>query len=394
MVLKITNTLDKTPFRRSGKKLSTRKSLYYSESLLLRPVLVIFQTAILIAVLTSCSSLTFYTQAVVGQSSLLWQRQDISQVLKDPSVNDVTRTRLELVNEILAFAENELSLPVGDAYSTYVSTGKPYIVWNVFAAPLWSLTMKSFCYPIAGCVSYQGYFKESKAHELATRLEKEGYDVYVGGVTAYSTLGWFSDPVLDTFLLRSELGLVSLLFHELAHKVIYLPGDTTFNESFATTLAEEGLRRWLLDRGEETRFQEYQNSRQRKDDVISLIKRSRGELKRLYASGASVEEMGAKKTEILNQLPAGYELLRRSWTRGTEFQSWMTMQSEYSELNNAKLGAIADYNGWVPAFLVLLLQQGGEIELFVESVKELGRLEKPQRDEYLSGLLARAGKVT
>jgi predicted aminopeptidase len=316
----------------------------------------------------------------------LWHRQGIDEVLLDPSVEEQTRTRLELVKEILMFAEKDLGLPVGDTYSTYVSTGKPYIVWNVFAAPQRSLEMKTFCYPITGCVSYQGYFEEAKAQARADKLAGDGYDVFVGGVTAYSTLGWFSDPVLDTFLMRSELGLVSLLFHELAHKVIYISGDTSFNESFATALAKEGLKRWLLVREEEHLFQAAQQSSRRKSEVIRLISDSREKLTKLYASESSTLEMNQKKIEILNQLPLDYELLRQNWGMGNEFQSWMLKTGKYSKLNNAKLGTIADYNHWVPAFLQLLSENDGEIELFIQSVKKLGQQNRLARHQSLGQL--------
>jgi predicted aminopeptidase len=325
---------------------------------------------------------------------LLWMRKDISSVMVDPATDEATKSKLQLVVEILDFAAKELHLPVDETYSTYVSTGKPYVVWNVFAAPKWSLEMESFCYPIAGCVSYQGYFEKSKAHERASKLEDEGFDVFVGGVTAYSTLGWFADPVLDTFLMRSDLTLASLLFHELAHKVLYLSGDTQFNESFATMFSEEGLRRWLTYRGEETRFQDYSESRQRKSAVLTLIKASREELESLYASGSSLETMSVRKAKILGQLPADYKLLRKSWGGGSEFQGWMTAQARHSTLNNAKLGTIAEYNDWVPAFRALLSETDGDLELFLRSVKSLGQLDKPARDEALAVLLNAATKPT
>jgi predicted aminopeptidase len=312
----------------------------------------------------------------------------------DPDTDAATKIRLQVVVEILDFAAKELDLPVDKAYSTYVPTGKPYIVWNVFAAPRWSLEMESFCYPIAGCVSYQGYFEESKAHERASDLEKEGFDVFVGGVTAYSTLGWFSDPVLDTFLMRSDLGLASLLFHELAHKVLYLSGDTQFNESFATMLSEEALKRWLAHQGQAARFQEYSQSRQRKSEVLTLIKASREALRSLYASGSSLENMNTGKAAILGQLPADYELLRNAWDEGSEFQRWMTAEARHSILNNAKLGTIAQYNDWVPAFRELFRESDGDLDLFLRSVKSLGQLDKPTRDESLAALLITATKST
>ncbi len=334
--------------------------------------------------LEGCSSLAFYSQAIVGQTSLLWQRKDINRVIADPATDETTRHKLQFVVSVLDYAQDNLKLAVGDSYSTYVATGKPYILWNVFAAPELSLEMKSFCYPIAGCVSYRGYFKERQAYKMATRLAAEGYDVFVGGVAAYSTLGWFSDPVLDTFLKRSDVNVAGLLFHELAHKSVYIPGDTQFNESFATAIQEAALKSWLAERMEESEHEKYLAGRQRRSQVLALISATRQALSDLYQGGLDPPEQRQKKQVLISELQANYQRLQDSWNGANDFQYWMSAETPLSAINNAKLGTIADYNDWVPAFQNILQQHDGDISRFIDFVSGISKLEKQQRDDLLT----------
>ena len=329
-----------------------------------------------------CSSLTFYTQAVVGQTSLLMHRKDIDQVIADSATDETTRNKLQLVKQVLDYAENDLNLSVGDSYSTYVATGKPYVVWNVFAAPEFSLEMKSFCYPIAGCVSYRGYFQQDEADTLAAELGNDGYDVFVGGVAAYSTLGWFSDPVLDTFFSRSDVNLAALLFHELAHRAVYVSGDTQFNESFATTLEVNSLKRWLTDSGQEKAYRDYVDTRTRRTQVLEIIGDTRESLDLLYSSDATTTEMRKSKYGLIDELRIVYQAIQTTWNGKEDFGRWMS-----TEINNAKLGSIVEYNVWVPAFNVLLIEKDNNISEFIEAVEAISKLGKPDRDEFLRSRL-------
>ena len=332
--------------------------------------------------LPGCSSLTFYTQAVVGQTSLLMHRKDIDHVIADSATAETTRNKLQLVKRVLDYAENDLNLSVDDSYSTYVATGKPYVVWNVFATPEFSLDMKSFCYPIAGCVSYRGYFQQNDADTLAAELGNDGYDVFVGGVAAYSTLGWFSDPVLDTFFRRSDVNLAALLFHELAHRAVYVPGDTQFNESFATTLEENSLKSWLTYSGQEKAYDKYVESRTRRAQVLDIIGGTLKSLDLLYSSDATAAEMRKRKHGLIDELRIAYQALQATWNGEKDFKRWMS-----TEINNAKLGSIAEYNVWVTAFNVLLIEKGNNIGQFIEAVDAIAKWDKPDRDEFLRSRL-------
>ena len=375
-----------TPGRNLSKRLSF---IFYNRAIIdqlekmLRFTSITFLIIILITTLESCATFSFYSQAFVGQTSLLWHRKDIKNIVADPATDEVTRRKLLHVLSVLTYAQDNLNLPVGDSFSTYVATGKPYILWNVFAAPELSLEMKSFCYPIAGCVSYRGYFKERQAINVASSLQNEGYDVFVGGVAAYSTLGWFSDPVLDTFLNRSDVSIARLLFHELAHKVVYIPGDTQFNESFATAVEETAIKSWLYDRKEDELYEDYMARGERRSQVLSLINDTREALDVLYKSGQSTASQRQEKQVLIHALGAHYQTLLDSWNGEKDFQYWMTSEVPFSEINNAKLGTIADYHDWVPAFHALLSDHGGDLSEFVTAVGTISKLAREARDELL-----------
>ena len=321
--------------------------------------------------LGGCSSAQFYAQAVSGQLSLLSHRRPINEVLSDPTTPSLVQDKLKLTQEILVFAE-KVGLPVGDTYQSYVDTGRDYVVWTVFAAAPYDVALQTFCYPVAGCVGYRGYFKQVDAVAFSNTLQAQGLDVYVGGVAAYSTLGWFDDPVLNTFLRRTDVQLAALLFHELAHKVAYVLGDTQFNESFATTVEREVLKQWLTARGDTTAFAAYQAAQQRDLAVIALIAQTRQSLGVLYGSNVDNAVKQAGKQRAIETLRARYGALEQSWQREGEgevysaFQYWMT-----SNINNAKLGTVATYNDWVPGFTKLLAKHHFDMAAFLVEVQAL-----------------------
>ena len=227
----------------------------YAKSLALLPLLF---------VLCSCESIGFYAQAARGQFSLVRDREPIEELVKAAQLDASTKEKLHLVMRLREFASTELAMDVGDSYSSYVDLQRPYVVWNVTAAPEFAIEPKTWCFPIAGCVSYRGYFAKRDAEDKAAALRSLGYDVYLRGVGAYSTLGWFDDPVLNTFVSRSEQNLAALLFHELSHRQLYVKDDTQFNESFATAVAIESLSRWFSrDASDALKFDQYMESRHR-----------------------------------------------------------------------------------------------------------------------------------
>lgn len=336
----------------------------------------------LILLVSGCQSAGFYSQAILGGSRLLLTRQDTDTLLASPETDPALRERILMVNELLDFS-GELGLESHGAYRSYVETGQPYVIWNVFAAEPFNLTLKESCFPIAGCVTYRGYFKQAQAHVQAALLEEQGYEVYVGGVTAYSTLGWFDDPLLDTFLFRSDERLAALIFHELAHQVVYVPDDTRFNESLATAIERYALEQWLAAHGMQDRFTAWALRRDQQDAVIKLINETRERLKRLYASGLDVTSMVVGKQLVIDELRSDYQNLMAQWDPSDEsafpFYYWMEQ-----EINNAKLETVADYHQWVPALTYLL--QTGSFGAFKQRLMALAALDIVEREAALMAL--------
>lgn len=322
----------------------------------------------------------------MGQIQILSNRRPVDEVLRDPETVPALREKLELVESVRKYARERLDMPVEGAYSTYVETGKSHVVWNVFAAPEFSLDMKTFCFPVAGCVNYKGFFHEEDALRAARKLRRDGYDVFVGGVAAYSTLGWFDDPVMDTFLARSDTRLAALLFHELAHKAVYVRGDTSFNEGFATTVERHALRQWLVYLDNTEAYQAYRESEARRRQVIGLVRKTRSELEVLYARDVGEETKRREKREIIERLKQDYQTLKGTWAGHDEFENWMA-----GTVNNAALGALGTYQDRVPAFEALLAQADYEIPVFIDLCRELAAMDKSERDQRLR--LARKGHV-
>ncbi len=340
-------------------------------------------TLLLLGLLSGCQSLQFYHQAVMGQARLLLARESSDTILRS-SPDPALRDRIMLANEILAFAEAN-DLPSNSTYSSYVETGQPFIVWNVFAARPFELQLKQHCFPIAGCVSYRGYFSKSDAEAYASRLQAEGYEIYVAGAAAYSTLGWLNDPLLDTFLFRREDQLAALLFHELAHQMLYVPGDTRFNESMATTVEQHLLKQWLQARGQAFVFDSVLASRDRRSEVIGLIQQARMALRDIYESSLSRNDIAVRKQEIFEGLRDDYRALRETWHEGSEYSGWIA-----GELNNAKLETVADYNEWVPVLSELLQSLG--LPAFRERMLELASMTADQRRVVLEQLRSEGSK--
>ncbi len=338
--------------------------------------------AIALAVLGSaaCAHLSYTGQAVTGGVRLLLKRQPIEQLLEGHAIDATTRRQLELVREVLAFAASELELPGNGSYHSYVELDRPYVVWNVVAAPRFSLEPLVWCFPFAGCVSYRGYFSERRARRFGARLEGRGYDVAISGVAAYSTLGWFDDPVLSTFLGGSEGQLAALLIHELAHQKAYVKGDTRFNESLASVVEELGVKRFLAasGRGAEASALDLARDRERQFDGLLLDYRRRFEV--LYATDLGPEVKEQRKAETFAQLREDYQQLRDGWTEGPVYDGWFRR-----DLNNADLASIADYTLWVPA-LRELFSRSGDFAGFFATVAELARLPRSERERRLEEL--------
>jgi predicted aminopeptidase len=333
-----------------------------------------FALFLLPVVLTGCASPLYYAQAVSGQMEILTKRRPVEEVLADPATPLEVRQQLELARHLREFASRELLLPDNRSYRTYADLERPYAVWDVFAAPELSLEPKHWCFIVAGCVPYRGYFARDKADQFAASLKQKGHDVYVGGVPAYSTLGWFDDPVLNTFIHRSEAELAGLLFHELAHQKIYVSGDSAFNESFATVVELEGVKRWFEHQGTVQQTEAYRQKIKRREEFNTLVLKHRARLKEIYASNLSDAEKRIAKMRVFGELRNDYATLKADWGGYTVFDSWFAQ-----DLNNAHLAAIGLYSQYVAAFQALLAQHNGDLATFYREVERLAQLPPDER---------------
>ena len=317
----------------------------------------------------SVNSGCYYVQAARGQYDVLQRREPIAEVIAAADTPENLARRLELVSEARQFAVDELLLPDNDSYKSYADIERDYVVWNVFAAPEFSLQPKTWCFPVAGCVAYRGYFNEDDAHRQAERLRAQGYDVAVGGVPAYSTLGRFDDPVLNTMMHWDEMELVATIFHELAHQRLYIKNDTAFNESFATAVADIGLERWLSLRGEEHQFEAHLDRRELGAELVEIIGAARLHLQALYDSELDEVTMRRRKEQRLQELSD--ELASRLRRSGHEAPGWLGGQ-----LNNARIASIGLYQMRVAEFRALYETCARDLGCFYERASSL-RLSEP-----------------
>jgi predicted aminopeptidase len=329
--------------------------------------------AAILMLLEGCGSM-YVAQAAHGQWKVMRARRPIAEVVADPATSADLRTKLETVRDAREFASRELALPDNDTFRSYADVRRQYVVWNVVAAPEFSVTPRRWCFPIAGCVNYRGYFSEDKARSFADRLEREGLDVTVGGVAAYSTLGRFADPVLNTMLGYGELDLVAIIFHELSHQVAYVAGDSAFNEAFAVTVEQAGIERWLRERGETDALERYLTRRARHGEYLRTFARHREELARLYASEVPPPEMRERKRAAFGALEAKMRELEHTQGMRSPYAVWLS-----EGLNNAHLASVATYFDCVPGFERLLEQSHGELGEFYDAVRELAKLPQPER---------------
>ena len=341
--------------------------------------------AIVLATLAAgCANLPYYLQSVRGQLDIWSRQQEISAVVANPRTPDPLRAKLAAVLEIREFASDALALPRNGSYRSYANLDRAYAVWNVFATPEFSMKPKQWCFVFAGCVNYRGYFNKGDADAFAAGLADEGYDAFVGGVPAYSLLGYFPDPVLNTFIHYPVPHLARLIFHELAHQVVYVRDDTVFNESFAVTVEQAGLARWLDRYGSDEDRRVYALINRRRAGFVDLIATYRMRLEALYESGLPPEAMRARKAEAFEDMKADYAKLRESWGGFAGYDPWFARPP-----SNALLASVGIYTRRVPAFQALLAREGGDLERFYAAVKALARLEKPERTAALEALMPR-----
>ncbi len=343
-----------------------------------------WRTAALLLFLAASASLggCYYLQAANGQWQVMNRRVPIGEVIADDATAAQLAARLRLVREAREFSINELALPDNGSYRSFADIDREFVVWNVFAAPEFSLEPRRWCFPVAGCVSYRGYFSEQAARRQAERLAARGYDVAVGGVAAYSTLGRFDDPVLSTMMRWDDLRLVAVLFHELAHQVLYVKGDTALNESFATAVEEFGVQRWLTARGQHEQIDRYRSRRVFRAELMALVADARRDLRRLYAQPLQDDEKRRLKRQRLDRLRHDLDVHLEASGRGES--NWPG-----DELNNARLASLALYDRHLPAFRALFGQCGEEFRCFYERASEIADLDEQRRADALLALAAR-----
>jgi predicted aminopeptidase len=323
----------------------------------------------------------YYVQAVRGHMALMNDREPIAGLVENPAVDGDLKELLLTVQAARRFSVDHLALPDNDSYTDYVSTGRHYVVWNVFAAQEFSLSPELFCFPVAGCVAYQGYFSQQKAGKRAQKLASRGLDVAVGGVAAYSTLGRFADPVLDTMADRGVNDLVETMFHELAHQKLYVKGDTDFNESFATVVAQIGMEDWLRSRDDLAGLAAYRRQKLRDEDLHQLIENRRSQLDRLYTS--------AEEETLLK--PAKQRQFRELRTELQQFFGEQGLPEWFAgDLNNATLLPFKLYGRWRGAFTDLFVQCGSDFRCFYAEAERLAAMPPERRAAALNAIASGA----
>ncbi|MCI0743791.1 MAG: aminopeptidase [Verrucomicrobia subdivision 3 bacterium] len=338
-----------------------------------------FGILLLAVLLSGCQSVRYYRQAIGGQVHIWSHREPLENLLRDPGTPPELKEKFRLVLELRIFAENELKLPVDGHYDRYVDLKRRFVVWNVHAAKEFSLEPKTWWYPVVGRLKYRGYFSEKNAKRYASQLEKQGLDVFINGTEAYSTLGWFKDPLLNTFIHHEEMILAEILFHELAHQRVFAGGDTDFNEAFATAVAEEGVRRWCKHKPEMlTRYKVYEA---READFVKIVMAAREELKRVYAqTNLSPATLRLEKAREIEELRVEYRKAKEErWGGYAGYDGWFGRS-----LNNAQLNTVATYHHFVPAFRALLAEHNGDLAKFYADVKRLSKLPKTERHRQLA----------
>lgn len=346
---------------------------------LLDRVLRILFPGVLFLFLNGCAGISYYGQLASGQLQLLRVREPVSRVIADPGRDQLLRAHLIQSQKARTFASQQLRLPDNQSYRLYADIGRPFVVWNVFATPEFSLTPQNHCFPIAGCVAYRGYYSQSAARGEAALQRLQGMDVSIGGVEAYSTLGWFNDPIISSMMAWGDERLATLIFHELAHQRFYVKDDTEFNESFATFVEQEGTRQWRAFRG---LAPDSGAQVQQRDQFIQLVLDTRTRLERLYTLPLPADQMRQRKADEFERLRGEYRHLRDSrWAGDKRYDAWIN-----APMNNARLLPFGLYDQWVPAFAALFRQEAGDWVKFYAAVEKLGALPVGERKVALKAL--------
>ena len=340
---------------------------------------------VLSATLSGCADTQYYAQSAAGHLALMQAAKPVDDWLADPQTPVALKQRLSLAQDIRQFAVTQLKLPDNASYHRYASVARRHVVWNVVAAPEFSLTAKTWCFPVAGCVAYRGYFSEADAQEEAAKLRAQGLEVSVYGVPAYSTLGWMNwlggDPLLSTFINFTDGELARMLFHELSHQVLYVADDTMFNESFATAVERLGGAAWLQQRASAQARADDQTFSARRQQFRALARRTRAKLQQIYTENSPLSHtnkgLEATKKEAMAEFRAGYEEFKQAWGGYAGYDAWV------ARANNAAFAALAAYDELVPGFEALFERSGRDWQRFFSEVAQLAKQDKALRTEQL-----------
>jgi len=332
----------------------------------------------LLLFLVGCADTGYYWHNANGHLAVMNQRTDIDELLADDQLDSELRQRLQLVQEIRRFSIERLELPANDSYASYVELDQPWVVQNIFAAPEFSTRLYEWCYPVIGCASYRGYYDEARMLAYSDELKSRGFEVYIGKVSAYSTLGWFDDPVLSSFINWPDFRLAGLLFHELTHQQIYIDNDTTFNESLASAVQQVGTELWLKSRNQIDQLERLTAWSRYRDEVIKLIGSTRERLSKIYAGDSDDVGKRESKARIFTEARNAHADIAARHEIKNGFTHWFA-----GELNNARIGSVAAYNSLTPAFINMIRAYELDFAKFYEYAEDVGDLEPPARNSCL-----------
>ena len=328
--------------------------------------------------ISGCADISYYMQSVDGHLSIIHKTQKIDDLLEDANTSPELKKRLELVTQIRLYALDQLHLPESDSYTIYADLGRKYVLRNLFAAEEFSIKPKQWCYPVVGCAGYRGYFNIQQLERFSDNLKQQGYDIYVSNVPAYSTLGWFDDPVLNTFINWPDYLLAGLIFHELSHQHVYVDGDSQFNESFAVAVQQAGVTSWLMSLGKEGQVKKYQDHLSNRRRVINLIIQTREELNQAYAENLEPSKKRLIKQRIIAGLKTEYQKMSNGFDAADGFSRWFA-----ADINNAQLASISTYYADVPIFKKLLGDADNDFVAFLKRVKSIAELPKKNRNRCM-----------
>lgn len=338
----------------------------------------ILMILVILLPLSGCTTLGYYAQSVSGHLSVMVDREPIEDILAREDTPEALRDKLNLVLKARIFATDVLYLPDNDSYRSYVDLKRPYAVWNVVATPEFSVDPQQWCFLFVGCVRYRGYYAQADARVFGSELERHGKDVYVYGVSAYSTLGWFDDPTLNTIIKKKDSLLVGLIFHELAHQQIYISNATAFNEGFAVAVELAGIERWLKQNGTDQQIEDYRKHKRRQRSFLELVAATHTQLKALYASTTTPEAMRQQKAAMIESLRDKYRTLKTAWGGYNGYDRWFA-----KDINNAQLASVATYQDYVPTFLKLLSEHNNDLRAFYAAVEKIGDMDEEQRKQEM-----------